>query len=66
MDKKLCHLIIPTKKQKKIQGIKAEQDLRQELFDRSKRRYGDRAKETKRLEDKYRENLDDENMKMAA
>lgn len=53
-------------KQKKIQGIKAEQDLRQELFDRSKRRYGDRAKETKRLEDKYRENLDDENMKMAA
>ncbi len=46
-------------KRRKIQGIKAEQDLRQELFERSKRRFGEKAKETQKLDDKYRENIDD-------
>lgn len=43
--------------QKKIQGIKVEQDIREELFKRSKRRYGKEAEETKKLKDKYRESL---------
>ncbi len=51
-------------RQKKIQGIKAEQDLRQELFDRSKRRYGQEAKETERLEDEYRESLGEEKIEI--
>ncbi len=46
--------------QKRIQGIKAEQNIREELLDRSKRRYGKDAKETERLEDKYRESLGEE------
>lgn len=45
-------------KRRKMQGIKAEQDLRQELLEKSKRRYGEKAKETQRLNDQYREDTE--------
>ena len=44
-------------KLKKMQGLKTKQDLRRDLFDVSKKRFGDDSNQSEKLEDEYQESL---------
>jgi len=43
---------------RKIQGIKEQQNLREKMLEESSRKFGENADYTKRLRDKYRENIE--------